>query len=275
MLIAEPTLEEVLALSTGYNSQGSMQPITIGGGSSLLSWKSGGIATGKMWLSFGWTAQTGYRPDGSTVSIAAPPAAPSAPTLSQVALGSNGARTLFARIALVRHSVSGLDQLYPVSAESSLAVNANNVLKITSPTNPGGYDGWLPLVGNATNAEYCQVQGGPMYVAFGTDWTEPSTGFATTNSQYDNTNWKSLTLINLLASITASVYPYLSLSRGQVEVAAVMASGGDAASARAQISDGNIPLSAFSTSLGGYYFQVTIPAAAGSMSGSGGGSRWV
>src|SRR5205807_1317856 len=127
--------------SDAHNPQGSVLPTAVGA-TGMFSWKSGGLATSQMWISLTWSATTLYRPDGTTVAVPAPPAAPSAPTLSQVAGGTRGATTLFARIAYAR-SLNGWVTLYPVSAESSLAVGANSLLKITSPGAVAGYDGYV------------------------------------------------------------------------------------------------------------------------------------
>ena len=106
------------------------------------------------------------------------------PTLAQVAGGALGARTRYVRIAYVKSGFlyMGATNTTPVPPgdESSLAISANNLLKVTSPAAVAGFDGWVPLVGSATNSEFTQPQGasgGPNTpVAFGTDWTEPAAG---------------------------------------------------------------------------------------------------
>ncbi len=263
------------AHGTPCNTQGSVNPTTIGGGLSMFSWKSGGLNAGQMWISLTWSATTAYRPDMSNVAIPAPPAAPSAPTLSQVAGGALGARTRFARIAYAR-SLNGISTLYPVSAESSLAISANNLLKITSPASVAGYDGYVVLVGSATNAEYTQnhVPSGfntTDIILFGTDWTESTTGFATNNTQYDSVNWKSLTMVDFGITTSVWMYPYYKLRTGVVELAPFIGSGGNPIAAQLQLADGNLPLSTIIS--GSYGFQANTPGAGGSLSGTGGGGR--
>ena len=262
-------------VSTGQNRQSSIVPTSTGGGTSMFSWKSGGPGAGQMWISFGWSAQTAYRPDGTNVAIPAPPAAPSAPTLGQVAGGVLGARTRWARIAYARTiGASNLVGIYPVSAESSFAISANNLLKVTSPPAVAGYDGWVVLVGSASNAEIGQPQanGATQILGFGSDWTEPTTGFKTTNVAYDNANWKSLTLPDLDPSVTVLIYPYYNLLTGIVELGPVVTSTPDAPSAREQLKDGRIPLSALVS--GSYSFSTSTSIAGNSNSGTGGGGRF-
>jgi len=131
------------------------------------------------------------------------------------------------------------------------------------------------LVGSTTNSEFVQGTLHGELLSFGSAWTEPSTHFVTNLTQYDTTNWKKVTLVDLAVSQTLSFYPYYDIGRVRVVLAYFFGSSGDAATAQAQLADGHVPLSVFSSSLGGYYFQVVIPAAAGSNTGSGGGGRWV
>jgi hypothetical protein len=256
--------------SGAHNPQGSVLPISGGGGISMFSWKSGGLATGQMWLSFGWGAQTAYNPDGTTVAIAAPPAAPPNPVLSQVAGGALAARTRWVRIAYTRSLPGGFVMLYPVSAEASLAILANNLLKVTSPAAVAGYDGWSVLVGSASNAEFKQevIHG---IRNFGTDYVEPTTGFITTPTQYDNANWKSVTLVDLPISVSFSMYPYYDLASGKVELGPFQGSGGDAATAALQLADQHLPLSTLAS--GTYSFLASISTGGNLLSGSGGGGR--
>jgi len=95
-------------------------------------------------------------------------APPAAPSLSQIAGGALGAATYFATVTLV--SPSG--ETTP-SAEASLAVAANNLLKITSPAAVGNAIGWNAYVGVASDVETKQ-NSSP--IALGTDWSEPSSG---------------------------------------------------------------------------------------------------
>lgn len=263
--------------SSWNNAQGSIIPSACGGGTSFFSWKAGGLSSGQMWASFGWTAQTVYRPDGSQLPIAAPPAAPDAPVLGQQAGGALGARTLFCRIAYARKlGVGNLVALYPVSAEASFAVSANNLLTVQAPGAQANYDGWCVLVGNTTNLEFGQPASGAgagttAILPFGAQWVENVSGFRTTNTQFDNANWKSVTLVDLSTSITLSMYPYFNQVTALVELGPFVGAGGDPGTAQIQVSDFHIPLSTLVS--GSYSFAVNVPAAAGSNSGSGGGGR--
>lgn len=257
------------AVSTAFRSQGSLLASPVGGGAGLLAWKSGGLASLKMWATIGWSAGTIYLPDGSTLTLPAPPSAPAAPTLGQTPAGARAATTLFARICYYK-KVNAFDALlYPVSAEASLLVAANNVLTVQAPPTDSTYDGWGVLVGNASNAEWFQGA-----QAFGSPWTEPAGGFITTGSQYDNANWKSVTLVNQGVTKTIYVYPSLDLVANRVVFGPSFNTSPDAPSAQGQVADGHVPLSSLNTTTGSYALQITIPAAAGSQSGSGGGGRY-
>lgn len=96
-------------------------------------------------------------------------AVPAAPTLSQVAGGSIGATTYFVKITYVTNSGETL-----ASSESSLAVSANNLLKVTSPGASSGAIGWNVYVSTASGTE--TKQNGATAIAIGTSWTEPTTG---------------------------------------------------------------------------------------------------
>jgi hypothetical protein len=104
---------------------------------------------------------------------------PAAPTLSAVSSGSKFARTQYVRVALVRKGPDGSAFLAGISAEATLALSAGQLLKVTSPANPGtGWDGWVPLVSydysGATKQNYVAVDPSTP-IAFGTDWTEGAT----------------------------------------------------------------------------------------------------
>ncbi len=253
-------------------NQGSMLPFSSPAAGTFFSYAAGGVATGQMWISFGWTSQTIYRPDQTTFSIPAPPAAPSAPSLSAVSAGALGARTLYARVAYCKTDpVSGIRTLYPVSGESSLALNANEVLKVTSPSNPGGglYDGWAVLVGSATNQEY--VQGISTFpISFGTDWTEDTAGFSTTDNAKWTSSWKSLTKVGLADNTAFYHYPYYDIAKNQVLIPTHTSR--DPQLAVKQNGDGAIGLGAYT---GGYsgMVQVSTPLAGQPGSGSVGGGR--
>jgi len=242
------------SISTPYNNQGSIPPITSP--LSFFSYAAGGV-TSHMWVSWGWNATTVYRADGTSISVPAAPAAPAAPTLTDVAGGALGARTDFVRICLQKGG-----NLYPVSAESSRAILANRLLKVTSPTNPGGYDGWRVLISATTNTETIQVG----LIAFGTDFTEPSTGFTTNLTQW-SANWKSITFPELNVTTTYYYYPYYDPTLGFIRIAGGFIAQ-DAQEARKQNADTMVPLS-FGAMTG------LTPTTGNSGSGNGGGGKFL
>jgi hypothetical protein len=97
-------------------------------------------------------------------------AAPSpAPSLSSSAGGALGATTYFVKTTYVNQYGETV-----ASAESSLAVAANNVLVVTSPAALGNATGYNVYVSTTTGTETKQNGGTP--IAIGTNWTEPTTG---------------------------------------------------------------------------------------------------
>lgn len=251
-----------LRISTPMNDQGSMPPTAVP--ATFYAYAAGGIAS-NMWLSWGWSAANVNRADQSLLAIPAAPSGPAAPTLSQVAGGALAGRTRFVRIAYVRSK-----RLYPVSAESSLLISVNNLLKVQAPTNPGGglYDGWAVLVGSASNGEIFQSN----TEAFGVDWTEPVGGYTTTLTPY-STNWKSITAVTLTESATVLEYGFYDLTLALMRIVGGGANDlpsitTSATAAGKQNGDRMVPLS-----LGA--MSATIPAAGGSNSGSVGGGKFL
>jgi hypothetical protein len=196
----------LVSSSTSLNGQGSTLPSGVPAVSVTTRW--GGSGAGKMWVAFTWSAFNVLRPDGSTMVVPGPPTALAAPTLSQVAGGTRGATTLFARVALRKDG-----HLYAVSTESSMTVSANNLLNITSPASVPGYDGWVALVGPTTNAELLQAYPNiPSIdlIPFGTDYTEPAAHFSLNTTPYDNTFWPgAIIYAHGPQNTLAYFYPYL------------------------------------------------------------------
>jgi hypothetical protein len=93
---------------------------------------------------------------------------PAAPTLSSVAGGALGATTYFVKVTYVNASGETLG-----SAESSLAVAANNLLKVTSPIASGSATAYNVYVWTISFFEVLQT---PTPIPLGTDWTEPTSG---------------------------------------------------------------------------------------------------
>ncbi len=95
-------------------------------------------------------------------------AAPAAPVLSQVAGGSLGATTYFAKTT---YTTAGGETL--ASSEASLAVSANNLLQVASPGTATGATGYNVYASTATGTETRQ---NTAPIALGAAWTEPTTG---------------------------------------------------------------------------------------------------
>ncbi len=96
----------------------------------------------------------------------APLASPSAPALSQVSGGSLAARTNYVKITYLSANGETLG-----STEASLAISANHLLKVASPSAETGARSWNVYVSVSTGTETLQAN-----VAIGTAWTEPTGG---------------------------------------------------------------------------------------------------
>lgn len=95
-------------------------------------------------------------------------AAPAAPALSSSAAGSLPATTYYVRITYM--TAYGET---PASPEANLAVAANHVLVVDSPSNLTGATGWNVYVGTTSGSETLQ-NSSPIAIA--TNWTEPTSG---------------------------------------------------------------------------------------------------
>ncbi len=138
----------------------------------------------------------GYWP---TASVAIP--APAAPTLSQVAGGTIGATTYYAKVTYV-----GVGGETAGSAESSLTVSANKLLVITglaaAGTAPNNATGWKPYVSTSTGTETLQAVSGNCTLntagnacAIGANWTEPTSGLvAGAAVPISDTTWRAVNL---------------------------------------------------------------------------------
>lgn len=92
------------------------------------------------------------------------------PGLAQVAGGAIAGTTYFAKLAIVGPG----NIITQASSEASLAVSANNLLRILSPPLITGAIGWLPYASLTTGTETLQNSG--TVIPFGTNWTEPTGG---------------------------------------------------------------------------------------------------
>jgi len=229
-----------------------------------FTYASGGPSSGTMWIRWTWIAHIRYRNDETSFSVAASSSAsaPAAPTLGQVAGGALGARTRYVRVAYVKEKV-----MFHISTESSFALSASNLLKVTSPTAAAGFDGWIPLVGDTTNQERQQPGALPTApIAFGTDWTEPSGGAnVTTGTKYSDDNaqlgghsW------DLPVSVTRYFYASYDYLNSRVEF-----TGGTLSALSAELSARQNRQNHYRLSEGA--MEAATPAGGGSGGGSGGG----
>jgi hypothetical protein len=107
--------------------------------------------------------------------------APAAPSLSQTASGSQGARTEYFKIT----HVNPAGETTP-STEANIAVSANNVPIVTSPTNPGGSSTGYNVYGATVSGAEKLQNVSP--IAYGTNWQEPATGLTNTGASPPGTN---------------------------------------------------------------------------------------
>jgi len=281
--IRRPTLPEVRSLSTPYNTQASLIPIPVD--ATIFSYNTGGGTTGHMFGVLSTSASYTLKfADGSTLTAPATNAydRPAAPMLSQVASGALGARTLFARVAYVKiNPENNAAVMYRTSAESSFAVSANNVLKITSPAAVAGYDGWVALIGTATGTEVIQERlggGGAVYdgpIAFGTDFAAAEVTTSTTRTPYDPsmdngftiseraaspTHYKGYLYFDRLVGTGGGVFRMAATSTGTWPTAT------DEGAAQEQNGDGHIPLSF------GVTVDLAMAVAGNTSSGAGSGT---
>ncbi len=267
-----------IGVSTALNLQGNIPSAGIPVGFLSISGKAGpGCAV----VLVTWAAQSLVRPDGSsfplTSSTSQGPARPAAATASQVSGGALGARSYSVRVGLVKNGI-----LWAISdgiAGGSIAISANNLLKVTSPSADANADGWIPLVGvNSAGVEVMQntLGGGSIGaitpLAFGTNWTEPTAGANTATDSTHNA-WAfdpAPTTVgprwwNLALSATYVLYATMRISSGVVTFPGGILTATNAADAALQSSDGFVALTNGSLSF-------ATPAASSSGSGTGGGS---
>jgi hypothetical protein len=229
--------------SSGLAAQGSILPATTA--TLPFSYNAGGPGAAGMWMAWTWGAFTIYKPDATTISVGASSglATPGTPALSQVAGGALGARTYFVRYGYVKNLM-----VYHIGAEASLAVLANNYLKITSPASVTGYDGWIALIGTATNTEWFQA-GFP--IAFGTDYTESGGGATLSGCPYNNANMPAAVTSTFLdPSTTYYFYPWWDILAGFVAFSGGGSIAKSVTGANAQNSDGRIAISALTAMTG-------------------------
>jgi hypothetical protein len=217
-----------------------------------------------MYIFWSWVAHTRYRNDESSFTVADSSTAtlPSAPTLSQVTGGSLAARTRYARVAYVKEQV-----MFHISNESSLAISANKLLQIASPAAVAGYDGWIPLVGDVPDGERQQSPALPTApIAFGTNWTEPTTGAnITTGTQFtDDGNQQGAHVWDLPVSTTRKFYASYDYINSVVEF-----SGGALAALSPQQAARQNRYNHYADSPGA--MSASTPTAGGSGGGGGGG----
>jgi hypothetical protein len=264
---AHAPFDGMAATSSWQNPQAST-PVTLSSNSPITSTTICPSVSGRGQIRWTWSAFTIYRADGSTIAVAASSAMtkPGTPTLGQVAGGALGARTRWVRVALCKDAM-----MFGISPETSFAVSANNLLKVTSPAAVAGFDGWIPLCSDSNSNNVCmQPSKHPdTPIAFGVDWTEPTTGIQVPDgnrSQYNDNNVDTGAFSwDLAASTTYYYYPYWDVLNGLLAFAGGHGTSKSEAKAQSQNGDGHVPLSAGNVS-------TATPAAGGSGGNGGGGS---
>ena len=262
-------------VSSSFNNNGNVPASALNNG--FLTLKLG--STGGSSVVMQWGGSQAGLMDGSFINMGIGSfSPPPAPTLSQIAGGTNSAVTWFARIALVRDNM-----IMAVGPEASFAVSANHLLSVASPSSVAGMDGWIPLISGSTNTEFVPTDRkngiGLNFIAFGTNYTEPTGGFSFTGQGVND--WAvplssgsatSVTPTNCLlaASTTYFFYPSYDLVNQMLSFPAAtgftpgLATAKNTFLAIAQCGDQRIALSTGAVSF-------TTPAANGSSSTTGGG----
>jgi hypothetical protein len=174
----DPTTGQI-TVSTILNNQASALPVAgTAGPFSTLSYDDT-LGQGAA-VKISWVAITMYNPDGTQLAIPASTDATQkatsvpTPTLTAVAGGAKGARTYFVRIA---YAIDGGFRGF--SAEASLAVGANQLLKVTSPPTTAPWTSWAVFLSTSTNTEVWFLgPNGDSTFSFGTDFTEPTAALA-------------------------------------------------------------------------------------------------
>lgn len=124
------------------------------------------MAVGILGYSGDAKATTGFRALESVIDWGL--AIPAAPSLSASAGGALAATTYYVKITYT----SGIGESQ-TSPEGSLAVAANDVLSVTSPSASPAITGYNVYVSTATGTETKQTA---TPIAIGTNWTEPTSG---------------------------------------------------------------------------------------------------
>jgi len=144
------------------------------------------------------------------VAVANPTAAPG---LSQVSGGSLPQTTYFVEFTYVNATGETLP-----GAESSLLVNADNLLVVASPAAAAGATGWNVYVSTSTGTETLQASD----IAIGTSWTEPVSGLITgVVVPTVNTTANEQVIATTLTLATDSVNDYISMASPDWYVLAV------------------------------------------------------
>ena len=129
----------------------------------------------------------------------------------------------------------------------------------------GSFDGWCVIVGTGSGAGILQPSTFSPPIAFGTDWTEPTSGAITSNASGTEINFNGgisggIQLVELAASTHYYLYPYWDPATGLIRLAYV-ATTPSGAKAAVQYGDGKYPMTNGS-------FDTLTPVATGSNSGN-------
>jgi hypothetical protein len=115
--------------------------------------------------------------------------APSGPALSSVTSGALAGTTYYVKAAWVTKAGNT-----HASAETSLVVATNHVVKVTAPTSPPGTAiGWNVFVADDSTGTGTETSQNATMLTIGVDWQEPDTGLVVgANPASNTTDWSLL-----------------------------------------------------------------------------------
>ncbi len=148
-----------------------------------------------------------------------------APTLSQTAGGTLGARTEYYKICWKTAYGTSIS-----SAEVSIAVSANNVAVVTPPAAPAGATGWSVFGSTASGAEKEQNSSA---LTLGAAWTEPTTGLTTTGVVPTTVDTSSTN--NFMVALSWTAPSTTAYRKGRVYVSNSSISPGSSANVKAEV----------------------------------------
>lgn len=156
---------------TREDTPGWLTTTTGGGAYQTSSFTMTAGSANQVRYDYSLPATTIRNPAGLNASLATTMASPSAPTLASVSSGSLAAATYYATVTYV----DGFGGETLASNESTTTLASNKLVVVDAPGNPGGNAaGWNCYLTNIGSGSETKQNGSA--IAFGTNWTLPSTG---------------------------------------------------------------------------------------------------